>query len=180
MGPIADIFGRTGLELDTVLDENGNVPASVILQGFRILAPVAQVSQYVNLWEKLWNDEYVAAYSAMTEWGSDHIPFPGAAARQTVEMLVRGNGFLHDRLELGGDRVSLKTITVPFLTVLATRDHIVPQPAAAPLLDLVGSAEKDELRLDAGHMGLVVGRTAAHTTIPRILRFLRERSEALS
>ena len=71
----------------------------------------------------------------------------------------------------------LSDITVPFLTVMANRDHIVPEASAAPLIDLVGSADKHELRLDGGHVGLLVGRTAAKTTIPTIIDFLLRRSE---
>jgi polyhydroxyalkanoate synthase len=55
----------------------------------------------------------------------------------------------------------------------------VPEASAAPLIDLVGSSDKHELRLDAGHVGLLVGRTAAKTTIPTIIEFLTERSETL-
>jgi polyhydroxyalkanoate synthase len=50
---------------------------------------------------------------------------------------------------------------------------------AAPLPDLVGSKDSEVLRLDAGHVGLVVGRTAAKVTIPRIIEFLQARSEPL-
>jgi polyhydroxyalkanoate synthase len=85
-----------------------------------------------------------------------------------------------DRLAVGGDRVHLSDIRVPFLTVRADRDHIVPDAATAPLIDLVGSPDKHELALDAGHMGLVVGRTAARTTVPTIIDFLRRRSDELS
>ena len=102
------------------------------------------------------------------------------AARETVQMLVRDNGMVTDRLTVGGDRVHLSDIRLPFLTVRADRDHIVPPAATAPLIDLVGSEDKHELRLDAGHMGLVVGRTAARTTVPTILDFLRRRSEPAS
>jgi polyhydroxyalkanoate synthase len=113
----------------------------------------------------------------MTGWSDDHIPFPGAAARETVQMLVRDNGMVTDRLTVGGDRVHLSDIRLPFLTVRADRDHIVPPDATAPLIDLVGSEDKHELRLSAGHMGLVVGRTAAKTTVPEIIGFLRKRSD---
>jgi hypothetical protein len=68
-------------------------------------------------------------------------------------------------------------ITVPFLSVLGLRDHIIPEPTSAPVINLIGSADKHELRLDAGHIGLVVGRTAATTTIPTIIEFLRQRSD---
>jgi len=176
MGPMSDVF-RGGLEVDDVVDADGNVPPRVVVQGFKTLTPTAEVTRYVTLWERLWNDEYVQAYQAMTGWSDDHIPFPGAAARETVQMLVRDNGMVTDRLTVGGDRVHLSDIRMPFLTVRADRDHIVPPEATAPLIDLVGSEDKHELRLAAGHMGLVVGKTAARTTVPEIIGFLRTRSE---
>ncbi|RBY96551.1 alpha/beta hydrolase [Blastococcus sp. TF02-8] len=179
MGPLADVFAVGGLEVDSVVDENGNVPPQVVVQGFRTLTPTAEVTRYVTLWERLWNDEYVASYQAMTGWSDDHVPFPGRAARQTVRMLVRDNGMLDDRLTVGGDPVHLADIRVPFLTVRAERDHIVPAAASEPLIDLVGSPDKHELVLPAGHMGLVVGRTAAKTTVPTIIDFLRRRSDAV-
>jgi polyhydroxyalkanoate synthase subunit PhaC len=177
LGPLADVFGVGGLDVADVLDSDGNVPPQVVLLGFRTLKPTAEVTRYVDLWERLWNDEYVAAYQAMTAWSDRHVPFPGAAAEQVVRMLVRDNGFVTDRLTVGGDRVHLADVRCPFLTVLANRDHIVPEPAAAPLINLVGAPDKHELRLDAGHIGLVVGKTAARTTIPTIIDFLRQRSE---
>ncbi|MGY1821094.1 alpha/beta fold hydrolase [Geodermatophilus sp. SYSU D00079] len=180
MGPLADLFRVGGLEVASVLDASGNVPPQVVLRGFRALTPTAEVTRYVTLWERLWNDEYVAAYQAMTSWSDDHVPFPGAAAEETVRMLVRDNGMVTDRLTVGGDRVHLSDVRVPFLTVRADRDHIVPPEATAPLIDLVGSPDKHELRLAAGHMGLVVGRTAAKTTVPTIIDFLRRRSEPVA
>jgi polyhydroxyalkanoate synthase len=180
LGPLADVFSVGGMEVDSVLGADGNVPPSVVVRGFRTLKPTAEVSRYVTLWEKLWNDDYVASYQAMTGWSDDHVPFPGAAARQTVQMLVRDNGMMTDRLNVGGDPVHLGDIRVPFLTVRANRDHIVPDAATAPLIDLVGSPDKHELLLEAGHMGLVVGRTAAKTTVPTILDFLRRRSDEVA
>jgi polyhydroxyalkanoate synthase subunit PhaC len=97
-----------------------------------------------------------------------------------MEMLVRDNGFVTDRVRLNGDPVRLADIRVPLLTVIAERDHIVPEPVAAPLPELVGAEDNEVLRLDAGHVGLVVGRTAAKITIPRIIEFLAARSESVA
>jgi polyhydroxyalkanoate synthase len=177
VGPLADVFVSSGLEVDTVLDDNGNVPASVVQRAFRVLTPTADATRYAALWERLWSDEYVTAYQAMTQWVGDHIPYPGAAARETVDMLVRDNGMVTDQLRVGDDEVHLSDIRLPFLTVLANHDHIVPPEAAERLIDLVGSADKQELRLDAGHIGLVVGRTAARTTVPKVIEFLRRHGE---
>jgi polyhydroxyalkanoate synthase len=177
VGPLADVFATSSLDVESVLDDCGNVPASIIQRGFRVLTPTADATRYAALWQKLWNDEYVDAYQAMTQWVGDHIPFPGAAAKQTVEMFVRDNGMVNDRLRVGDDAIHLRDIRVPFLTVIANRDHIVRPEAAEALIDLVGSTDKKQLRLDAGHIGLVVGRTAARTTIPHIVDFLRRHGE---
>jgi polyhydroxyalkanoate synthase len=178
-GPLAELIRGGGIEIDDVLDENGNIPASVVLNAFRTVQPVAQVSGYVNLWDQLESDQYVAGYQTMGRWAKDHIPFPGGVARQTAQMLVRDNGFITDRLTIDGHPVHLADISLPFLSVLAKRDSIVPEPAAAPLIGLVGSSDRDELRLDAGHVGLFVGRTAAKATVPTIIEFLQRRSEPL-
>ena len=174
LGQLGDLFGG-GLDIETVLDENGNVPTDVIQLGFRTLRPTAEITQYVDLWERLWSDEYVAAYQAMTGWASGQVPLPGGVARQIIEM-ARENPLMTDRLIVGGDRVRLSDITAPFLHVLASRDHIIPEASAGPLIELVGSSDKQELRLDAGHVGLLVGRTAARTTLPTIIDFLKQRS----
>lgn len=173
------VMGDTPMDIDEVLDDTGNIPASVVYNAFRTLRPVAEVTGYVDLLEKMWNDEYVAAYQAMQGWASDHVPMAGAVARQLAEMLYRDNAMMTDRIVLGGDRVHLRDITVPFMSVLGKKDHIVPEAAAAPVLDLVGSPDKTDLRLAGGHIGLVVGRTAAKTTIPTIIEFLEKQSEPL-
>jgi polyhydroxyalkanoate synthase len=73
--------------------------------------------------------------------------------------------------------VSLDDIRTPVLAVLCERDDLVPEPAGAPITDLLTGTRVDLLRLDAGHSSLVVGRTAARVTMPRILDWLAARSE---
>ena len=162
------------LDPEDVIEPTGNVPPDVIENGFKLLKPTAEVTQYATLWENLWNDEFMEGYQAMGQWARDHIPFPGAAFAQTVEGLVRANGLVDGTFELGGETVDLKAITRPVLNIMAERDHIVPLAAAEPLLGLVGSEEKEELRLAAGHAGLVAGRKAAKVTLPGIAGWFNE------
>jgi polyhydroxyalkanoate synthase len=167
------------LDPEDVVEPTGNVAPDVIENGFKLLKPTAEVTQYATLWENLWNDEFVEGYQAMGQWARDHIPFPGAAFAQTVEGLVRPNGLMEGTFELGGERVDLGAITRPVLNIMAERDHIVPLAAAEPVLDLVGSAETEELRLAAGHAGLVAGRKAAKVTLPGIAGWFKEHSEEI-
>jgi polyhydroxyalkanoate synthase len=165
-GPVRE--GR--LDPDDVIDETGNVPPEVVENAFRMLKPTAEVSQYATLWENLWNDAYMEGYQAMGQWTRDHVPFPGAAFRDTVEQLVRRNGLMD------GAVADLGRIRCPALNVLAKRDHIVPRPAAEPIPRLLGGGA-DELQLDAGHVGLVAGRAAAKVTLPGIVEWIVAHSD---
>lgn len=178
MGTFTEMLRDGRVDVDLLVDDTGNVPPNVVRQAFRVLKPTAEVTQYVNLLEHLWNDDYLTAYQTMTQWTGDHVPFPGAAARQTVEMLIRANALMTDQVWLGGRPVRLSSIRCPVLNVIATRDHIVPPAAASPLLSLVGADDRDELRLDAGHIGLAVGRSAGRVTVPTIVDFLAQRSDS--
>jgi hypothetical protein len=62
--------------------------------------------------------------------------------------------------------------------VVAERDHIVPIAAAEPVPRLVGTPDAEELRLAAGHVGLVAGRTAAKVTLPGIAGWIKDHGGA--
>lgn len=179
VGPLGDALrdGRIGIE--SVIDETGNVPASMIENFFRIRKPTAELVQYANLWQNLWNDEYMVGYQAIGRWLREQIPMPGAAARQVINHWLRENAFYNDVLRVGGRRVSLHDIRMPTLAVIANRDDIVPEPAAAPVVDVLSGTNVETLRLDAGHTSLTTGRTAAKTTAPRIIEWLIQQSEEI-
>jgi polyhydroxyalkanoate synthase len=177
LGAITGLVRDGRLDPDDVLDHTGNVPPEVVENAFRLLKPTAEYAQYATLWEHLWNDEYMEGYQAMGQWTRDHVPFPGAAFRQTVDQLVRRNALMEGSLRLDGEDVDLRAIRCPLLNVIAERDHIVPLAAAEPVPGLVGSEEADELRLAAGHVGLVAGRAAAKVTLPGIAGWIRDHSE---
>ena len=175
-GPMGTMVAEGRLDVDDMIDETGNVPAEAMLNSFKLLKPTQDIAGYANLWENLWNDEFVEAYQTMTRWGRDQIPFPGATMRQTVQLLNRQNAIVNDTMRIGGRRVSLSDIKVPFLTVLAENDHIAPPEAVAPIIDLVGSEDKTEMRLKAGHVGIIVGRNAAKNTMPAMATWIVDHS----
>ena len=86
--------------------------------------------QQVNFFENLWNDEFVEGFLAISQWARDQVPFPGAAFRQTVSLLIRQNALLAGVIPLGRREARLKDIRCPFLNVFAEQDGITP--AAVP------------------------------------------------
>jgi polyhydroxyalkanoate synthase len=177
MGPMTGIIQAGRVDPESMLDRTGNVPADVMRNSFRLLQPTGDVTGYVNLWQNLWNDDFVSAHQAMTGWANDHIPFPGAAFCEMSGIFARENLLKSGTLPIGGRTISLADIRMPFLSVLGEKDHIVTPEAASGLCDLVGSADKEELRLPAGHVGLIVGRTAHKRNLPAMADWLERHSE---
>lgn len=177
LGPMTSMIQEGRVEPEDMLDATGNVPADVMRNSFRVLAPLGDVTGYVNLWQHLWQDDFVAAHQVMTQWSNDHIPFPGAAFCQMGELMSRQNLLATGRIPLGGRTVDLADITVPFLNIIGEKDHIVPPDGVGPLSSLVGSADVTELRLPAGHVGLIVGRTAHRTHIPAMADWIARQAQ---
>ncbi len=178
MGMFGRMFDVGRLSPDDVIDDTGNVPAEIIRNAFRVLKPTADLTQYAVLWEKLWDDRQMEAFQRMGQWTRDHIPFPGRAFRETVE-IMRDGSLMADRVRLDGRLLSLRDLTWPLLNVVAAKDHIVPSGAATPVCELVGSARAETLELPAGHVGLVMGRAAATTMFPQMFGWLREHSATI-
>lgn len=177
MGPLSSLLQQGRVDPEDLLDATGNVPADVILNGFRMAQPTSSVTEYVNLWQHLWNDDYLDAHRIMAGWGKDHIPFPGAAFVQTVQLFTRGNHLVTGRVPLRGGTVDLADIRVPFHNVLGDRDHLVPPEAVGPLTSLVGDGDGTETRLTAGHVGLIVGRAAQSRNIPAMASWIETHQE---
>jgi polyhydroxyalkanoate synthase subunit PhaC len=176
MSGVLQVLVTGQLEIDEVLDDTGNVPAEAIHRMFRTMKPTAPISSYATLWEKMWNDQFVEGFQAMSRWARDQIPFPGACARQGLDLLLRRNLLMSGRVPMGNRDVHLDAIQQPVLTVVAEHDHLVPPDAARPLRELVSSDVTTELLVPAGHIGLATGRHAVRTTIPGITTWLEEHS----
>jgi polyhydroxyalkanoate synthase subunit PhaC len=73
----------------------------------------------------------------------------------------------------------LKDVRCPFLNAYAQADTITPAASSAPLVELVGSKDAGELRLESGHIGFVAGRQAAKVARPEISGWLAGHSEAI-
>ena len=123
------------------------------------------------------NDEWVESFLALNQWARDQVPFPGAAFRQNVDLLIRQNALAKGVIPLGGGDVRLKDIRSPYLNVFCEQDTIVPPRSLEPLTSLVGSADASDLRLQSGHVGLVAGRQAAKVARPAMAERIRRHSD---
>jgi polyhydroxyalkanoate synthase len=163
-------------DVDRLVDTLGNVPPEIIMNSFEMLRPVQRITGQIKLWDKMWDDEFVKSYRMFDRWAADQIPFPGECFRQTTKELMWENKLFKNELVLGGRRVDLRNITVPFIHVMAEHDHIAPYDACKPLVDLVGSTDKRDIILKGGHVSLMAGTNAVRRMWPTLDEWLSVRS----
>ncbi|HEX3550066.1 MAG TPA: hypothetical protein VHT53_06795, partial [Candidatus Elarobacter sp.] len=155
---------------------SGNVPSEIVFSSFEMLRPATRLAGQVQLWENMWNDDFVRSYRAFERWSTDTLPLAGEYFRQTVKELIWENRLHKNELYVGGRHADLRAITAPMLHAMAEHDHIVPYAAAKPLIASVGSADKEEIVLKGGHVSLVAGANAVKRLWPRLDAWLAPRS----
>jgi polyhydroxyalkanoate synthase len=141
-----------------------------------MLRPGARIAGNIRLLDNLWNDDYVKSFRMFDRWASDTLPLAGEYFRETTKKLMWGNELNHGTMEVGGRPVDLGRITAPFLHVTAEHDHIVPSEASAPLIDKIGSTDKEQVTMKGGHVSLVAGGNAIKRLWPKLVDWLGERS----
>jgi poly[(R)-3-hydroxyalkanoate] polymerase subunit PhaC len=178
MGAMVAILREGRLDPDDLIDDTGNVPADALYSGFYMLAPTTEIAQKATLLENLWNDQFVESFQAMAQWSRDHVPFPGAAFRQLVELLVRENVLMTGSVRVGDRIVDLDSAGGDVLIATAERDNVVPAAATEPAIRLVGDpARREELRLPGGHVTFGTGRSAFKHTMPRLAGWIAAHSD---
>ncbi|WP_338831437.1 PHA/PHB synthase family protein [Bradyrhizobium sp. 27S5] len=167
---------RRYFDVDKLVDSVGNVPGDMIMTSFDMLRPASRVFSQVQLWDNIWNDEYVKGYRMMDRWGTDTLPLAGEYFRQTVKNLMWDNKLYNDSMTVGGREAKLANIKVPILHAVAEHDHIVPYDAAKHLIPKIGSEDKEEVMLKGGHVSLVAGANAIKRLWPKLDSWLGKRS----
>jgi len=167
---------RRFFDVDRLVDTLGNCPGDYLYTAFDSLRPGARAAGQVRLYDNLHDDAYVRSFRMFDRWNTDTLPLAGEYFRQTTKLLMWDNRLLGGTLDVGDHRVDLSAITAPFLHLAAEHDHIVPPAASAPLLSMIGSADKREIVLKGGHVSLVAGPNAKKRLWPALAAWLAERS----
>ena len=171
-----NLSDRRYFDVDRLVDAVGNVPPEMILSSFEMLRPASRGISQVQLWENIWNDDYVKSFRMFDRWATDTLPLAGEYFRGITKDLMWDNKLFNDTMAVGGRKALLSDIRVPVLHAVAEHDHIVPYAAARPLIAKIGSTDKQEVMLKGGHVSLVAGANAIKRLWPKLDSWLAGRS----
>ena len=164
------------MDLDNMVETLGIIPAEFIVNSFEMLRPAQRIAGQLRLWDQLWNDDFVTSYRAFQRWGDETLPLPGEYHRDCTRELMWENRLFKGELKQRDKIANLANLKIPIMAVMAQHDHIAPYQATKPLLDLVGSEDKQELVLKGGHVSLIAGPNATKRMWPCVNEWLAERS----
>jgi len=167
---------RRYFDVDRLVDSVGNVPSEMIQSSFEMLRPASRAIGQIQLWDNIWNDEYVKSYRMFDRWATDTLPLAGEYFRTITKDLMWDNKLFNGTMSVGGRAADLSKIKLPLLHAVAEHDHIVPYEAARHLIPMVGSNEKEEVILKGGHVSLVAGANAVKRLWPKLDNWLCGRS----
>jgi len=172
----SNLSDRNYFDVDRLVDNVGNMPPELILQSFEMLRPASRTVGQMQLWENIWNDEFVKSYRMFDRWATDILPLVGEYFRTITKDLMWDSKLYNDTMTVGGRPAQLEKIKVPILHAVADHDHIVPYDAAKHLIAKVSSTDKEEVMLKGGHVSLVAGPNAIRRLWPKLDSWLGTRS----
>ena len=173
----ADLLSKWARKIDVdAWVGQANVSGEVLNQLFLALMPFRLSQQkYVDLLRGAPDRARIENFMRVERWIYDSPDQAGAAFREFVVWFYQQNRLVRGGLVIGGRSVELRTLELPILNLMGTRDHLVPPAASAALRGLTRSSDFTTLELDLGHIGMYVSARAQRQVPPAIAEWLAAR-----
>jgi polyhydroxyalkanoate synthase subunit PhaC len=163
--------------VEKLVDAMGNIPPWFLQSAFTLMKPMQNtVDKYVKFYENIENKQFVDDFLTMEYWLNDNIPLSGQVYKQFVKDCFHENLLIKNEMMIGSERVDLKQIKCPVLSIIAEQDHLVPPSMSLPINEAVSSTEKEVISFPSGHIGLSVSGKAMKNLWPSVTDWMAKRS----
>jgi polyhydroxyalkanoate synthase len=168
--PIAAVTqGRGITELYRLL---GGAPAPLVKYGYQLAGIDKYLMKPYTVLSNLHRRELLAQIEAVDHFMNRMHAYPGRTFGQLYHRFFRTNNLANGELALGDRTLRLDDLQVPILAVAGRGDGIAPIAACHHLADLVPGVQTETA--PGGHLGVLTGRQARHTTWPMLDAFLQQ------
>jgi polyhydroxyalkanoate synthase subunit PhaC len=165
------------IDVDTMVDSVGTIPGEMIDSAFGYLKPSMNVSKYIGVMDSLEDEDKLLNFLRMEHWKADLPAIAGEMYRKYIKDLFRDNLLIKGKFYLGGTKVDLKKMTVPYLNVYATSDNIIPNDSTKAVMEKIGSSDKQEIPFPGGHIGVFVGTKSQKDLAPAVAKWTIQKSK---
>ncbi|MED5371383.1 MAG: alpha/beta fold hydrolase [Myxococcota bacterium] len=160
------------VDVDKAIAKDGLLPVSMMKPAFQLLDPVGAITKFFNIEKASRDPKRLRRTLARERWLEENLPLPGAFAQEFISKAYQQDLLFNGGWFIGQREIRLQDITCPVLVCSAERDFIAPAESAEALADLVPHARVE--RLDAGHIGVIVGAFGPRHFYPMLDTWMRE------
>jgi poly(3-hydroxyalkanoate) synthetase len=143
---------------------------------FMMKHPAAHQLEHLRLYSRIREPEAVARFSRFYDWYFYPVDMSAALFQWCVPHLFVKNELYEGRLEIGGRRVDLRSITAPVFLLAGEQDDITPPRQQLHMANVVGSERVEKYTTPGGHLGVFIGHRSQATVWPQMLSQVRELS----
>ena len=163
------------IDVDAMVDSLGVIPGEMLDSSFGMLKPSMNISKYIGIMDSLEDKNKMLNFLRMESWKADLPAITGEMYRKYIKDLFRDNLLIKGEMTLGGRKVDLKNVTMPYLNVYATEDNIIPNDSSLAVMSKIGSKDKKEYAFPGGHIGVFVGTKSQKELGPAVAKWVIER-----
>ncbi|GAB2969385.1 alpha/beta fold hydrolase [Nocardioides montaniterrae] len=143
----------------------GGAPKPLVKWAFQLSAVQKMVTKPLALATHIDDREFLAQIEAVDRFTDNMIAYPGRTFGQLYHRFAKGNQLAGGEFELDDRTISLSAIDVPVLVFAGATDGIAPIGAVRAVVPLLTSSPEVRFEIvPGGHLGMLTGRAARHTT----------------
>lgn len=161
-GPVTRLSKRTPLSFyrSLVAMGGGRMRGRFMLQGWKNMHPDEHYwGKYIDLFDNITNPQYVSRARHFASWYEHVVDLPGRLYLEAVKHLFKLNRLARGEFVALGERISLKSITVPVYLLAGADDDITTPEQVFNAENLVGTPRQNIRKelAPGGHIGLFMG-----------------------
>lgn len=178
LNPIAPRVWQQSLHY--LLQHFGYIPGPLLHSWIQYLHLPQILNKFINLGmgepeqsEHHAHREQLQHFAILEDWANDCSDLAAGVAQEIGVNFYLHNSPLRNQWQLGGVSVTPQAIRIPTLLIYGHKDSICPPPAALALGERLGPQYCRLVAASSGHVGLIAGNRARHTTWPAIASHLK-------
>ena len=143
----------------------GGAPKPLVRRAFQLSSGTKLLTKPIATLQHLDDAEWLAQIEAVDRFTANMIAYPGRTFGQMYHRVLKHNQLLSGKVNLSGQEINLADITVPVLVFAGNTDGIAPIAAVKAIVPLLPNAHEVRFEIvPGGHLGMLTGRAARHTT----------------
>ncbi|HEX2859298.1 MAG TPA: alpha/beta fold hydrolase [Alphaproteobacteria bacterium] len=155
--------------LEPWLNSQRVIPAEAMQQYFWLLDPWSPIRRFMAYGNA--TGEKQTYLTALEDWLNDGLALDAPIAHEILMEWYADNRTLNGNWFIQGKRINPAELPIPLWVAVGQRDNLVPPGCALPLIAQGRGAQV--VMVDAGHVGLVVGRQAAEKIYTPLAAWLK-------